>query len=234
MTMDTSKRATRRFVVPHVVLAATSHELRGPLGVARGHLRLLAQDEGLDPGTAKAVDDTGRALDRMASLLDELSRYAQWAIGESAVTPARASLREVITQAAARAVAAARGAVTAEVQSSPDVVADVDVSRLAEACASLVTAVARAHAESPAVSLAVSAHRASATIRIEALPRAGGRIESRPANLGRGGMGLAVPFADLVIRAHGGILSEQWWAGAWRGYSVRLPASRAGADHHAE
>jgi signal transduction histidine kinase len=223
--MDTSKGATRRFVVPHVLLATTSHELRGPLGVARGHLRLLAQDEGLDPGAAKAVDDAGRAMDRMASLLDELSRYSQWASGESAVAPARASLREVLTQTAARAVSAAGGAVTAEVQSSADVIVEVDAARLIEACVSLLTAVARAHAESPAVSLAVSeTRRGGAILQIEALPRVGGRVESRPPDLGRGGMGLAVPFADLLIRAHGGTLVEQWCAGRWRGYSVRLPA----------
>ncbi len=208
------------------MLSTASHELRGPLGVARGHLRLLAQDEGLDPGAIKAVDDAGRALDRMANVLDELSRYAQWASGESAVAPAHASLREAITQAAARAVSSARGEVTAEVQSSADVMAEVDVSRLAEACASLVIAVARAHVESPAVSLAVLAtSRGGATLRIEPLPLARGRTESRPADLARGGMGLAVPFADLVIRTHGGTLSEAWSAGTWRGYIVRLKRS---------
>lgn len=213
------------------MLSTASHELRGPLGVARGHLRLLAQDEGLDPGAVKAVGDAGRALDRMANLLDELSRYAQWAGGESAVAPAHASLREVITQAAARAASSERGEVTAEVQSSADVMAEVDVSRLAEACASLVMAVARAHGESPAVSLAVStAGRGGATLRIEPLPLARRRTESRPADFARGGMGLAVPFADLVIRTHGGTLSEAWSEGTWRGYIVRLKRSGASSD----
>ena len=223
--MDTNTRVTRHFVVPHAVLSTASHELRGPLGVARGHLRLLAQDEGVAPGVAKAVGDASRALDRMTGLLDELSRYAQWVRGESVLAPARASLREVLTQAAARAVSAAGagGALTAEVRSSADVVAEVDLPRLAEACASLVVAVARAHTGVPAVSLAVSGTSRGAALRIEPLPMGRRRLESRPPDLGRGGMGLAVPFADLVIRAHRGVLTEQWSAETWYGYRVRLP-----------
>jgi len=224
--MDTSKRATRRFVVPHAVLSTLSHELRGPLGVARGHLRLLEQAEALVPRAAKAVTDAGRALDRMAILLDEVSRYAQWAGGEPRISRQPASLHDLLTQAAARAVSATGArALTAEVQSSSDVAAEVDVPRLAEACASLVIAVARAHPEGAAVGLGVSAPRRGAALRIEPLPVAGGRAESRPPNLGRGGMGLAVPLADLVIRAHGGTLAERWREGAWRGYVVRLPRS---------
>ncbi|MCC7035451.1 MAG: HAMP domain-containing histidine kinase [Acidobacteria bacterium] len=222
--MDTNTNATRRFVVPPAVLSTASHELRGPLGVARGHLRLLAQDEGVDPRIAKAVGDASRALDRMTGLLDELSRYAQWARGESGIAPARASLREVLTQAAARAVSAAGGGgLTAEIRSSADVVAEVDLQRLAEACASLVIAVARAHAGAPAVSLAVSGTSRGAILRIEPLPMVRGRLETRPPDLGRGGMGLAVPFADLVTRAHRGVLTEQWSADTWYGYRVRLP-----------
>lgn len=228
--MDTSKGTTRRFVVPHAVLATASHELRGPLGVARGHLRLLSQNEGLDPGAVKAIGDASRALDRMTGLLDELSRYAQWARGESVIAPARASLREVLTQAAARAVsvAGADGALSVEVQSSADVTAEVDVQRLAEACGSLVVAVARANAKAPGVSLAVAGTSRGATLRIEPLPMVQRRLEARPPDLGRGGMGLAVPFADLVIRAHRGVLTELWSADTWYGYRVRLEGADSG------
>ena len=113
--------------------------------------------------------------------------------------------------------------------SSPDVEARVDIARLAEACAALVVAVARAHhAASPAVSLALSApRRGGATLQIEPLPHLHGRVVSRSPDLGRGGMGLALPLTDLLIRAHGGTLSEQWAEGAWRGYAVRLPVSQS-------
>ena len=142
--MDSSKAENRESVVPHSVLSAASHELRGPLGVARGYLRLLVQGGELDARAAKAVHEATRATDRMADLLDELSAYARWARGDARLMRGPVPLHDVLTRAVAASRLPASPAITTTLDVPPDVHVDADRDQLSAACAHLISALARA------------------------------------------------------------------------------------------
>ena len=142
--MDSSKAENRESVVPHSVLSAASHELRGPLGVARGYLRLLVQGGELDARAAKAVQEATRATDRMADLLDELSVYARWARGDARLMRGPVPLHDVLTRAMAASHLPSSPAVTATLDVPADVNVDADRDQLSAACAHLISALARA------------------------------------------------------------------------------------------
>ena len=60
------------------ILSLLSHELRGPLGVIRGYLRLLEQaGPELSDSHRQAVTAALKASDRAAELLDKASMLAQ-------------------------------------------------------------------------------------------------------------------------------------------------------------
>src|SRR5262245_11175119 len=60
-----------------LVLSLLSHELRSPIGVVRGYLRMLDRDESLSASQRQAVSAALRATDRSVDLLAQASQLAQ-------------------------------------------------------------------------------------------------------------------------------------------------------------
>lgn len=210
-------------VVPHQVLSATSHELRGPLGVARGYLRLLTLNPSLDERAAKVVADASRATDRMAELLDELSEYARWVRGEQTLARVDTSLRDVLVAAASAASLPTTPQLRLEVDALVEPTACVDSARLSRAWAALITASARAQTQDATLILALRPTDAGhAALRIVPHHLLDAATVEKPPVLERAGAGLAIAQASLLIERHGGLLAERWVGDVWAGYVCLL------------
>lgn len=221
MVMET-RNSPPVLVVAHEVLSVVSHELRGPLGVARGYLRLLSQGSELDPRATKMVADIRRATDRMSTLLDEVSEFARWVRGEHTVNLAPLPLHEIVTAAAADAVLPDSVQVRVEVDAPADIVARVDRQPLAKAWAALVSATARAQVEDATIAVVLrSADPGHAVLRIA--PHAAlDATEEQPVVIERAGAGLSLALAQLIVQRHGGRVTECWREGTWAGYRCSL------------
>ncbi len=220
--MDSSKTENRESVVPHSVLSAASHELRGPLGVARGYLRLLVQGGELDARASKAVQEATRATDRMADLLDELSAYARWARGDARLMRGPVPLHDVLTRAVTASRLPSSPSVTVTLEVPPDVNVDADRDQLSTACAHLISALARAQVGD--TELTLGARKVDGHVEMWISPRAGldGADEGAEPMLERSGQGLGVALADLLIRLHGATLRERRHGPTWTGYVIRF------------
>lgn len=203
---------------PTDVLATLGHELRGPLGVARGYLRLLAQAGDLSEKQAGAVGQAARAADRMAALLDEISEYTRWLRGERALAPERIALAPL----AATAIAAIAPA--PELRIPPDLMVDADPVRLGSALTTLADAATRILQDlSPVAIVATPATGTGAlTITVGPAHPPAATDGEAPADLRRSGHGLGLALADCIIRAHGGSLTERHGPQQWGGYVIRL------------
>jgi signal transduction histidine kinase len=208
--------------IPHQVLSAASHELRGPLGVARGYLRLLALNASLDQRTAKSIADASRATDRMAELLDELSEYARWVRGEQTLSRAPTPLRDVLAAAAEAAVLPTAPQVRLELDALAEPTALVDSARLARAWSALITALARAQTGDATLVLALRADAGHAALRLVPHHLLDAATLEKPPAIERAGAGLALAQAALLIERHGGHLAERWVGDVWAGYVCRL------------
>lgn len=220
--MDSSKSENRESVVPHSVLSAASHELRGPLGVARGYLRLLVQGGELDARTSKAVHEATRATDRMADLLDELSAYARWARGDARLMRGPVPLHEVLTRAVSASQLPSSPAITTTMDVPPDLPVDADRDQLSAACAHLISALARAQVEDTELTMRARKVDDHVELRIAPASAWDGADEGAEPVLERSGLGLGVALADLLIRLHGATLRERRHGQTWTGYVIRF------------
>ena len=219
--MDTRTSSTQP-AVSHQVLSAVSHELRGPLGVARGYLRMLTQSESLDPRVSKMVADALRATDRMGELLDEVSEFARWVRGEHALAQARVPLGDITVAAAKMAPMPTHAQVRVEVNAPGDVTAEADAAQLTRACAALIAATARSQIGDATIIVAVHAgNQGRPVVRIAPGDWLEAAVE-RPPALERAGAGLSIAMADLIVKRHGGLLVERWASEVWAGYEVRV------------
>lgn len=209
--------------VPTSTLSAVSHELRGPLGVARGYLRLLALRTDLDERAMKAVTEAARATDRMAELLDTLADFIRCARGDTALTPQPVPLARVLNRATTQTTM--REGSTLKVASEADarIVVAADETRLSAALSTLAATVAFAADAEAHDTLALRASDTAESISIVVSTDPTGTTETRPFAPLRSGGGLALPLAELTVRMHGGSVEERWSGDMWLGYVVRLP-----------
>jgi len=210
--------------VPHQVLSAASHELRGPLGVARGYLRLLQSQLQSDPQALKSIAQASRATDQMAAILDDLSRYARLVRGEARLHPAVSPLAAVLAVAIPQVALPADPAVEVVSDVPGTVTVWADPAASAQFCATAGTALARAAVA--ACTLVFSAREApDGIVEVCLGPRrlSGAGVERRPPRLDRSGVGMGLALAELAFRLQGGGLEELWMDGRWEGYSLRFP-----------
>jgi signal transduction histidine kinase len=220
--MDTRTSTREAAAVPHQVLSAVSHELRGPLGVARGYLRMLSQAGGLDARATKMVTNAQRATDQMSALLDQVSELARWVRGEHALTRVSTGLRDAVAAATAAPSPAGLN-VRVELTGRSDITADVDAAQLTRAVSALVGATARSMVQGGTVVIDVrGATPGNAVLRIGPQQLLDAAAEVRPPVFERAGAGLSIFLADLIVMRHGGTLLERWAGTDWAGYECRL------------
>ena len=208
------------------LLSLTSHELRSPLGVIRGYLKLLEQrPESLTEPQKQAVTASLRATERMVDILAEVSAFAHLQRGDTIIarqpTPVAAIAAAAKLPNSSEAVRLDGEAAQAEVLA--------DMLMLAPALGSLAAAVqaARPREASVPITVGLELHDARPFTRltIGQLPEA--TVTSAPVNILRGGLGLRLPLAATVIGAHGGHLEEVQHNGRLMAMVVWLPLRQA-------
>ncbi|MCC7124881.1 MAG: HAMP domain-containing histidine kinase [Acidobacteria bacterium] len=219
--MDNGSRTTP--AVPTAMLSAVSHELRGPLGVTRGYLRLLALRTDLDERAMKAVTAAGRASDRMAELLDTLADYIRCARGDTALIQRPTALIHVLEHAAGMTTLTATETVRVRAEADTQIVVNADQTRLANALSTLVAIVAFAATDDDRLRLVLRATTSIDEVTIVVDADAASRVETRPFTPLRSGGGIALPLAELIVHLHGGRVEERWSGDTWHGYVVHLP-----------
>ena len=79
------------------VLSLLSHELRGPLGVIRGYLRLIDQTATeLSDRSRESIAAALRASDRIADVLEEASLLGHLQIGDVQLDPRPVALATIV------------------------------------------------------------------------------------------------------------------------------------------
>lgn len=200
------------------LLSLISHEVRGPLGVMRGSVRLLdLGSPSLSESQQKAVASALRAGDRVAAVLDQVSTLARWQQGETALRFTAVSLQAVLASVAqqewsrepAQESAVPRAGITVEVDHAPQMIVNGDAAALESALAHLATALARAQGGHTHLRLSAEADERDGRSGISLRIATQDTVDAKTGPLERSRGGLDVAIAAFVFTAHGGSVSEQ-------------------------
>ena len=210
------------------LLSLAVHELRTPLSVVTGYVRMLKQDASTPRSDRdiKMLRDTEAVCERMASLLAEMSDLARLEAGAALMKDEEFDLFAVLREAGASVTEAADRGVRLEVRgASSGALLRGDRSRISSALVSLLRSVLR---EQIAACIVVADCRVddgafllvigekSLLNRAADLPHV--RFDEK-----RGGLGVLLPIARRIIEHHGGSV---WMTGARGAAIVRFPSPR--------
>jgi signal transduction histidine kinase len=206
-----------------LLLSVASHEIRGVIGVARGYLRLLAQDATVSDRSRTLANGAAASVERVVAILDDMSEYVRLVRGELRLERSPHPWTRLMEDARARV----------EWPTSPRVVwrppaldhlapAAVDCGRVERALAALIDTLARAQAQDADVTArtGTNAEGRRGAPAIDLVVDEGAGAVSREPDLSRSGLGFRLALAHAVIAAHGGALEERWRGGRWVGYRI--------------
>jgi signal transduction histidine kinase len=192
-------------------LRLVSHELRSPLGVIQGYLRMLGDGRIEDSMRPRVIAQMQRAAARLASIGQQASELSHW-ISDAPRGHQDISIGELLEEIGSRSSQTIRVSGLATPEYAGLSVRTPDLAALAVAGAALVEVVARKSGAMVALAAAPAAEPgdidiwvAPATLTVDrALIRR--PQERRAVDLEEGGMGLSLLIAAAVVDAHGGQL----------------------------
>ena len=220
------KAGTR--VLPQAMSLAV-HELRTPVTVVAGYLRMLLREQAgpLTEKQKKMLEEADRSCGRLGALVAEMSDFGKLEGGDVAFARQEFDLSGIVVELASGLHDGDDRGVLLEARASTPVMVTGDRARIAAAVKALMQSAVRERVE-PGVVVA----RCSAGIdnpgwgvlaigdeaALDELER--GAVAS-PSEFDewRGGLGLALPVARRVIEAHGGAV--------WSGNGPRARATSA-------
>lgn len=195
------------------VLSVLAHELRGPLGVIQGYLRLLKSQRGEHDPDAKMIKAMLDATGRLTTLGRQASDLSSW-ITRTAAEPAGVVTLPALLADVTRRVTGAVETTAVSDAAAASRVRSPEPSMLAAAIAALVDSVARETGD-PAATIAVAADHDTrdATVSLFIGPPkdvSDARTSAGPAHTAEatdvafdhGGLGLALVLASYVFDAH--------------------------------
>jgi two-component system sensor histidine kinase ArlS len=212
------------------LLSLISHEVRAPLGVMRGYLRLLEQQRhDLSEPHRHAVTAALKASDRAADILGQVSALARLQRNEGAAALKPTPLEPLLRAAVHGVSMPPEPIVTVHVGDTPalSIVGDDDLLRVA--IAGLTSAVVRAQATDCRVFLLTREETRDGqpgvllTIATTDVERSVAR--EAPLDIMRGGLGLDLPIAAFIIGAHHGVVFERHEDDRFAGISMWVPRS---------
>ena len=207
------------------VLHVLAHELRTPVGIAHGYVRLLLEERLTEErDRRRALEQMQKALGRLSDLSHESTALASW-YEQDHSTAHRVDARTLIERVAD---ANYDSPVTVEAGNVPTgvTVATSDEQSLCRALTGIVRATAR---ELRGTTCDVVARVVDGTFEmlagpeelLEALGAGPAAPEAGPVALERGGLGLALVHAAIVLDAHG---AQRWTMnGSRQTVGLRLP-----------
>lgn len=209
------------------LLSLISHEVRAPLGVMRGYMRLLDQHGNLIEQHQQAVANAMKASDRATEILNQLSALAKLHRGEVTLSLEQTPLEPLLRGSVEAVIVPHDPVITLHVGDTPDVMLMADRDLLRGAIAGLTTAVVRAQAVDNRVFLLAREEprdgERGIMLTITAMEALSATHQDRPLDLLRGGLGLELPIAAFIIDAHRGELWERRDDARFVGVVVWLP-----------
>ena len=190
------------------VLHVLAHELRTPIGIAQGYLRMVAENRLTDPGErARAIQQTQQALGRVSEITHESSRLAAWLEQTHEPSDDRIDARVLIEGVIADA------SLGTPLASSVDagvrgLIRTSDARALSNAIVMLVKATARELRKQPCAIAARAQNGAAIDVfigladRFAVLSAGPAAAGAGPLALERGGLGLSLVFAVAVLDTH--------------------------------
>lgn len=212
------------------LLSIISHEVRAPLGVMRGYMRLLEQHgNSLSEPHRHAVTAALKASDRAADILAQVSALARLQRVEVAPALNPTPLTPLLRAAVHAVSMPAEPIVTVHVGDGPEVSIAADQELLRIAVAGLTSAVVRAQATDCRVFLLTrleTCHdRRGVRLSISTTETERDDVHEVPLDIMRGGLGLDLPIAAFVIAAHHGSVVEQHVGNRMVGITAWVPQS---------
>lgn len=204
------------------LLSLAAHELRTPVSIVGGYLRMLVR-EGSAPLPAAQrtlVEQAIRSCTHLSALVDELGELGKLETPESPGSRDMGNLFAILRDAARESEADLRDgpAVVVELPDSPAAVRG-DTLRLQRALGVIVKAVARERVASRSIvvrgTLDLQAGQAVVVVGTE--EEVGRALDAalEPVDIWRGGLGLGLPIARHIVEHYGGTM------GSVRGEDVR-------------
>ena len=209
------------------------HELRTPVTVVAGYLRMLLREQAgpLTDKQKKMLEEADRSCGRLSAIVAEMSEFGKLEAHELAL--ARQDF-DIVALAAELASGMHEGedrGVTLEVRSAAPVMVTGDRTRLAAALKALIHSALRERGEPGAIVVECSMMNGTpawAVVAIgdeSALPALVRTALGAPPAFDewRGGLGLALPVARRVVEAHGGALWSADSTHSRAASALRLP-----------
>lgn len=219
--MVTRTRLSRRPVVPQSLLSVASHEIRGPIGVARGYLKLLQRDPSLSDASVQAARGAIAAVDRVVSLLDEMTEYARLISGDVRLEPSEVSWLDLLNTAVNRAALPTTPRITwRPTPGLAEMPVTVERGRMEAALTTLVEATCRAQAADATLTATLTRPTGGDGAVLDLYVEGDGEISWCAADIARGGLGFSLVLAEAVIATHGRRLMDRWQDSHWTGYRI--------------
>jgi signal transduction histidine kinase len=219
-------------VLPRVMSLAV-HELRTPVTVVAGYLRMLLREQAgpLTEKQKKMLEEADRSCGRLGALVAEMSELGKL---EGRDVPMGRQDFDISALAAELASDMHEGddrGVTLEVRTSSPVMVTGDRTRLGAALKALMHSALRERGEPGAIVVQASALPGPPPWAVVAIGDAATLTPLTDAAQGappafdewRGGLGLALPVARRVIEAHGGALWSADGTHSRAASALRLP-----------
>lgn len=219
-------------VDPALALRVLAHELRSPAGVGQGYVRMLLEGRLSGPADERhAIEQIRDVLDRVGQLSRQASEAVGWLERPESVTHERVDARGLVDHALAAARCAHDLDGACDVEPDEAAVSTSDRSALSAAIASWLAATAR---ERPGQRTTVQVRTrtgdgdravleilAGSPDRLAALTAGPEAPHATAVLVERGGLGLALVTAALVLNVHG---ARTWTMDGDRGAcGIRIP-----------
>lgn len=213
------------------LLFLASHELRTPVTVVAGYVRMLLQEQAgpVSDRQRRLLEEAAKSCASLTALVTDMSDLARLNAGEMAFSRQRVPLAALVGEAAGRVHEGEDRGIRLEVDEVPTAMVVMgDPLRLRAAIGTLLYATLREHGDAGTVHVRVVQSGPPPAVRIgigaaAAAAEALAAPADTPFDEWHGGLGFALPIARRILAAHGGRVWALPGAGFRRGVGLSLP-----------
>lgn len=218
-------------------LSLAVHELRTPVTVTAGYLRMLIREQAgpVTDKQRKMLEEAERSCSRITALISEISELGKLEAGELSLPRITFDLATLVAEMASGMHEGEDRGIRIKVRATQRAIVAGDRTRLAAALKALMHAALRERGEPGIIvvecsTLETGNHTwAVVTIGDETVTPSlveGAHVGTPPPfDEWRGGLGLALPVGRRVIEAHGGAVWSALRPGPRAGSGLRLPVA---------